>query len=140
MRGTILLFLTLIIPYIAYSQNDSPSIAGKYVCHQSTGWYNSTDPSTGNSIEVVPLPLWDATLILIKNGTFSRSTVIFSDDRETIEKGNWSIQQDSLVLHITTSKLSLINFETTVDTEEKLKIDLGSRLLIKHGEVYSKTE
>ena len=65
---------------------------------------------------------------------------MFSDDRETIEKGDWSIQQDSLVLHIKTSKFSFINFETSVDTEEKLKIDSGSRLLIKKGEVYSKTE
>src|SRR5690349_17013640 len=118
----LLLFL-FAIPYTGYSQNASDQIAGIYVCHQSTGWYNSTDPSTGNSIEVVPLPLWDAKLILNKNGTFTRSIKMFSDNRETIEKGNWNIDQDSLILLIKTSKPSFIDIEMEINKEERLKID-----------------
>ena len=86
------------------------------------------------------MPISETTLILDSNGTFTRSIVMFSGNRETIEKGNWRIEQDSLVLHIKTSKPAYISFETDmeVNTEERLKIDLGSRLLIRYGEVYSK--
>jgi hypothetical protein len=140
MNCTFLLFFILTIPYIGYSQNASDQITGTYVCSKSTGWGNYTNPSTGVSMEVVPLPLWDATLILNKDSTFTRSIIMFSDNRETEEKGDWHIAQDFLILHIKTSKPSYANIEFTSDLEEKLKIDTGSRLLIGKSDVYSKTE